>query len=49
MKTETNRYVFGIVGMEALDPAKPVTVKLFDARSEEQLMEETIVLTQEKD
>lgn len=49
VKTETNRYVFGIVGMEALDPAKPVTVKLFDARSEEQLMEETIVLTQEKD
>lgn len=48
VETNTNSYTFGIVGMEILDSAKPVTIKLFDARSEEQLLEETIVLTQEK-
>lgn len=49
VKTETNRYVFGIVGMEVLDSAKPVTIKLYDISSNELMMEETITLTPEKE
>lgn len=45
VKTETNRYMFGLIGMEVLDSAKPVTVKLYDVDSNELMMEETITLT----
>lgn len=49
VKTETNRYMFGLIGMEVLDSAKPVTVKLYDVDSNELMMEETITLTPEEE
>lgn len=47
-ETGRNRYALGILGMENLDPDQDVTVKLYDARSNELLDEETITLTPDK-
>ncbi len=48
VETNTNSYTFGIVGMEILDSAKPVTIKLYDTSTEELMMEEAILLTPEE-
>lgn len=39
-----NQYIFGVLGMEDLEKARPVTIKLYDGRTEELLMDETVQL-----
>lgn len=41
---DRNCYTFGVLGMEDLEKARPVTIKLYDGRTEELLMDETVQL-----
>lgn len=46
--TGMNQYTVGVLGMEVLDPNKEVTLKLYDERAGELMVEETVTLTKEE-
>ncbi len=46
--TGMNQYTVGVLGMEVLDPNKEVTLKLYDQRTDELMVEETVTLTKEE-